>query len=109
MRLPSRIVIDPRKIKDYLLVFKRDKDKSKFLSLGGYVENNWQELLKDIYELSQNDAEYQGKSGWGENEYSIYGILSGRNNGKQLEVNLIFHSFEEESRFITLIPIGVVQ
>jgi len=107
VKLPGQIYIDPAKVRDYLLVFKEENDKSQFFGYGGYVRENWGELFEDIYEASSLDAEPVGKARFGNAiEYNQDVILPGR-NGTKLIVSLKWHYDGEQSRLITVIPQGV--
>jgi hypothetical protein len=108
MKLSGQIYIDPAKIRDYLLVPKSVKDKSKFFGYAGYFRENWENLYRDIFDLSENDAEYVGKTNYGEEEYEIKCILKGRNK-ISLEVNLIFHYSNNQSRLITVEPVRILK
>jgi len=48
MKLPQNTRIPHEKLLKYLLVFKDEDDKSKFLSIAGYGLSNWELLEKDI-------------------------------------------------------------
>lgn len=51
MGISNEIILDPRKITDYLLVWKPQNDKSGFLTKLGYSIEHWQELQTDILQI----------------------------------------------------------
>ncbi len=58
MKLPVNATIAKEKITDYLLKWRPDNDKSKFLGMAGYNSNNWQRLADDIRtQILSADAE----------------------------------------------------
>ena len=48
MIIPSGLVIQDQKITNYLLVYQPKDDKSEYLGLAGYSNQNWQTLKRDI-------------------------------------------------------------
>ena len=48
MKLPTKAIIAAEKLKDYLLIPQPINDKSRFLALAGYTQDNWHRLEQDL-------------------------------------------------------------
>lgn len=100
MKLPSNSIIATEKITNYLLQFREKADKSKFMSLGGYTLDNWEELEHDIRLLLENgEAEFSRTDNFGD-YYVVFGNL------RNLHVKTVWllEKGTEIPKFITLIP-----
>ena len=51
MKLPPDVIIPDTKISQYLLVYREQDDKSKYLALGGFTQTNPEQLKAAILEL----------------------------------------------------------
>ena len=106
MKLLGDIVVADEKLTHYLLTWRPVSDKSKFLLIAGYNQDNWQLLQKEIKELAENcEALFQDEDEYGV-FYSIAGLLHGP-NGITLLVRTVWmkeHS-RNQTRFITLYPL----
>jgi hypothetical protein len=105
MKIANDAEIPIGKIRDYLLTWRPKKDKSKFLSRGGYSLANWEQLLSDIrHQLLPLNAIFQESTSYGD-IYRISGLLRGP-NGNLLNVRTVWQKDKstEKFRFITLIP-----
>jgi hypothetical protein len=78
MKLPGEIRISDRKIRDYLLRRRDECDKSSFLAGAGFSSANWNELLDELLRLAACDAEFIGRTEYGD-KYHIRGTLRGPN------------------------------
>ena len=85
LKIPSNAIIPQEKLTHYLLIFKPQDDKSKFLAQAGFTLDNPQDLLTAIYQLIETEKAIQD----GDNEYGqfyrVEGNLAGI-NGKNLAV-----------------------
>lgn len=100
MRLIGNVIIDERKIREYLLVWKANSDKSKFLNSLGYVDEHWRELQTDIKSIVENnDAELSKQSPFGGFLYRVIGSLRGS------KVFTVWLWYEDEIKFVTLFPV----
>ena len=105
MKLPDDSVISSEKITEYLLKWRPDNDKSKFLGRAGYSLDNWQQLLEDISnQILSSEAELISKTDYGD-LFRIRGELSGP-NGKTLRVITVWmiEHTSRQTKFITLFP-----
>ena len=109
MKLPAaeRAIIEPAKIRDYLLSPSHPVGRFKapfFISLG-YTTGNWRRLDEDLRSLAVlGDAEYGKDSAYGE-KYEIRGILtgpSGRSAGVLTIWIILFGT--DAPRFVTAFP-----
>jgi hypothetical protein len=85
MKLPEaeRAVIEPAKIRDYLLSTSHPvgRFKAPFFARLGYTTANWRRLEEDLRNLAiSGDAELGRDSPYGQ-KYEIRGILSGPTGG----------------------------
>lgn len=106
MRLPSNAIISEKKVKEYLLSFRKRSDKSKWLNKAGYKYENWKRLEQDIrIQLLNHEAVLVQRNEFGD-VYEITGKLNGP-NGKSLYVRSIW--MEEYgtklTKFITMYPL----
>jgi len=51
MKLPPDVIIPDTKISQYLLVYREQDDKSKYLAQGGFIQTNPEQLKAAILEL----------------------------------------------------------
>jgi hypothetical protein len=105
MNLPIDAVIAIEKIANYLLQWRPENDKSRFLAQAGYTEPDADRLAEDIRrQLLALEAEFQETTDYGE-MYRIVGDLTGH-NGQTLRVVSIWmvESATEQTKFITLYP-----
>lgn len=105
MKLPSNVIIPNAKITRYLLLYREQDDKSKFLAQAGFTQDNPEQLEAAILQLIQNQEAIEEKN----NEYGIFyrveGYLDGVNN-QQLAVVTIWleRKTDRQIQFITLKP-----
>jgi len=111
LRLPGveDAVVDPRKIRDYLLSTSHALGRFKasfFLGLG-YTTSTWDLLATDLRTLAeQQEAEPAGGSDYGQ-KYIVSGMLKGP-SGRTSEVVTVWIvlSGEVAPRFVTAFPGG---
>jgi hypothetical protein len=105
MKLPQDTIIAEAKLTRYLLQWKPEDDKSKFLLQAGYETATAKQLEKDLREqILPLDAVYTETNRFGD-KYEIRGKLTGI-NGISLDVVTIWMTeFDSgKTKFITLYP-----
>lgn len=105
MKIPNDAIIPVEKLTCYLLVFKPQDDKSKYLAQVGFTLDNPQDLEQAIRNLITTEpAILDGDNEYGR-FYRVEGQLKGTQN-KTLNVVTIWiqwHS-DQKYRFVTLKP-----
>lgn len=105
MKLPSETIISSDKLKDYLLVYRKRNDKSKWLAQAGYQLENWQSLEHDLRnQILSLNAVPTDNTQYGQ-MYEIKGPLVGPNS-KTIQVCTVWMSEHEtgQTKFITMFP-----
>ena len=109
MKLPGaeRAVIEPAKIRDYLLSTSHPvgRFKAPFFAALGYTDANWRRLDEDLRDLAVSvDAEPGRPSPYGE-KYEVRGMLKGP-SGKSAEVLTVWivHFGADVPQFVTALP-----
>jgi len=105
MNLPPNAIISERKIKDYLLSYRKRNDKSMWLAKAGYNTGNWKRLELDMrQQLLSLEAVLIEENQYGI-VYEIIGILEGPNSNR-LHVRSIWMKeyVTELTKFITMYP-----
>ncbi|MCU0542709.1 MAG: hypothetical protein MUE44_11010 [Oscillatoriaceae cyanobacterium Prado104] len=105
MRIPSNLVIQDQKITNYLLVYQPKDDKSEYLALAGYSQENWQILKNDIMEaVGVAEVAEVTPTDWG-TRFKVKSQWYGP-NGRLVKVITIWQQDEESDtvKFITLYP-----
>lgn len=105
MKLPQDTIIAEAKIIQYLLRWKPEDDKSKFLARAGYKIVNAKELQRDLREqILPLDAVYTETNRFGD-KYEIKGRLTGLNGVSLKIVTIWITEFDSgKTKFITLYP-----
>jgi hypothetical protein len=79
MKLSPDAVIAYEKVRDYLLEWRAENDKSLFLARAGYTKKDFERLADDIREqLLSLDANYEESTEYGQ-MFSITGWIPQRN------------------------------
>ncbi len=105
MKLPADVIIPKEKFTLYLLVKRDYDDKSQFLSMAGYNQDNYELLIEHIKNMIiQNDA-FEDKS----DIYGTFYIVNGNLHGtKEESINVstiwLQRSIDGKFQFITLFP-----
>jgi hypothetical protein len=109
MKLPNadRALIEPTKIRDYLLSRSHPvgRFKAAFFFALGYTEHEWEQLSNDLLALALNaNAEFGQESAFGR-KYEVSGILVGP-SGRSAEILTVWIVESEGTarRFITAYP-----
>lgn len=105
MKIPPDAIIPEEKLTRYLLVPREEDDKSKFLARAGFTQDNSDELLTAIRQLSESaEAVEDGNNQYGD-FYRIEGAITGP-NGHILDVVLIWLQWYQDGtfHFVTLKP-----
>lgn len=106
MRLPSNAIILERKVKEYLLSYRKRCDKSKWLAKTGYDSDSWKKLEQDIRtQLLTHKAVLVQVNEFGD-VHEITGKLNGP-NGNSLHVRSIWMNEygTKLTKFITMYPL----
>lgn len=109
MVLPAsdRAVVEPRKLRDYLLSVAHPvgRFKAAFFMALGYTQDDWGTLSSDLRDLAaRGDALTPADSAFGR-KYEIAGTLVGP-NGKSAELVTVWIILNDEDfpRFVTAYP-----
>ena len=105
MKLPEEVVIPEDKLVRYLLLPRKENDKSQFLGLAGYTLGTWEVLARDLHDLAKTyEISDQAISPYGI-KWEVQGSLTGP-NGQGLYVVTVWITLETsgETRFVTLFP-----
>ncbi len=105
MIIPSSLVIQDKKITNYLLVYQPKDDKSEYLGLAGYSSHNWQTLKRDILNaVNGSEVAEVVSTGWGV-RFKVKSQWYSP-NGRLLKVITIWQQDEglDTVKFITLYP-----
>lgn len=103
--MPTEAVIPDEKLTRYLLLPRDYDDKSQYLALAGFTQDNPGELLAAIHQLSTTqEAVYDGTTEYGD-FYRVEGDLLGVND-RRLPVVTIWLRWHQDGSFhcITLKP-----
>jgi hypothetical protein len=104
MKLRGTILIPDTKLTDYLLVPRREDDKSKFLSQAGFTADNPDHLKKAILNLIQTyDAASDRQNKYG-TYYLVEGPLIGPNATLIVVTVWIERAIDGIIQFVTLKP-----
>jgi hypothetical protein len=105
MKLPADSIIAREKLTQYLLVRQSRGDKSGYLELAGYTQDNPDQLLRDLREqVLPQEATPLEHNFYGQ-FYEIHTTLTGP-SGRRLGVRTIWMTehLSGRTKFITLIP-----
>lgn len=105
MKLRNNVIIPDAKITQYLLVFREQDDKSKFLAKGGFNQNNSEQLKLAIYKLIQNNEAIEDLTNEYGTFYQVIGELIGINGQNLLVITIwLKRDIDNQFQFITLKP-----
>ena len=113
MILPAaeRAVIDPVKIRDYLLSASHPvgRFKAAFFANLGYTSDNWRSLEADLRELAVSGDEEPGQESPYGRKYQVRGTLKGP-AGKSAEVVTVWIILAggDVPQFVTVFPGGKI-
>ncbi len=108
MNLPTEIaVIEPAKLRDYLLSLDHPdgRAKARYLGLLGYTRERWELLARDLrQQILPLEARPTRRSRWGM-KYEILGMLKGPNGraGGIRSIWIVLHG-DTRPRLVTLVP-----
>ncbi|WGV26577.1 DUF6883 domain-containing protein [Halotia branconii] len=105
MKIPPDAIIADEKITRYLLVPREQDDKSKFLALAGFTQENPELLKAAIRQLVDSTATIQDR----DNEYGVFYRVTGELiglKGRNLAVITVWlqRAVDGKFQFITLKP-----
>jgi hypothetical protein len=104
---PESAVIEPAKLRDYLLSFDHPdgRGKARYLARLGYTRERWELLARDLrQQILPLEAKPTRESRWGM-KYEILGVLRGP-NGRAAAIRSIWIVLHGDTRphLVTLIP-----
>jgi hypothetical protein len=105
MKMPLGLIIQDRKLTQYLLVYQVEDDKSEFLRRAGYTLQNWQLLRQDILKaVTSAEVAEVIQTDWG-TRFKVKSQWQGL-NGQLLRTLTIWQQDEGSDviRFVTLYP-----
>jgi hypothetical protein len=105
MKIPSDAIIPVEKLTRYLLVFKPQDDKSKFLAQAGFTLDNPEDLEQAIRTLITTEPAIPD----GTNEYGRFYRVEGQLQGNQARTLAVVTLWiqwhiDQKYRFVTLKP-----
>lgn len=104
---PESAIIEPVKLRDYLLSFDHPdgQGKARYLARLGYTRERWEQLARDLrQQILPLEARPTRRSPWGM-KYEILGVLRGP-NGRAAAIRsiwIVLHG-DTRPRLVTLIP-----
>jgi len=105
MKMPLGLIIQDRKLTQYLLVYQVEGDKSEFLRRAGYTLQNWQSLRQDILKaVTHAEVAEVIQTDWG-TRFKVKSQWQGL-NGQFLKILTIWQQDQGSDviRFVTLYP-----
>ena len=105
MKLPADAAIAKAKVANYLLQWRPENGKSRFLAQAGYTSEHADQLAEDIrHQLLPLEAEFEESTEYGD-KYRIVGALIGP-NGRTLPVVSVWmiEAATRTTKFLTLYP-----
>jgi hypothetical protein len=109
MRLPDaeHAIIDPTKIRDYLLSPEHPVGRLKAVFFGalGYTREDWQRLQQDFLTMVASEEAITGRSSAFGRKYEVRGTIQGP-SGRRAEVVTVWIilASERSPRFVTAFP-----
>ena len=104
MRIPPDARIPEEKVTRYLLTHREHDDKSRFLALAGFTQENPEELLTAIRNLADDSEAIEEDN----NEYGTFYRVEGGLRGPLRSIDVVTIwirlRFDGEFRFVTLKP-----
>jgi hypothetical protein len=103
MKLSDDLIIPDSKISQYLLIYREQDDKSKFLAQAGFAPSNPDQLKDAILELVETTEAIEDSR----NEYGIFYRVEGNlKRSRDLAVVTIWleRTIDKRVQFITLKP-----
>ena len=106
MKLPEPVIIPDEKLTKYLLVYREQSDKSKFLLQAGFTPENSEQLKNSILQLVLTTEAIVDRTNEYGTFYRVEGEITGINN-KNLAVVTIWlkRKVDNQTQFITLKPL----
>ncbi|GAP95957.1 DUF6883 domain-containing protein [Leptolyngbya sp. NIES-2104] len=105
MKMPSGLVIQERKLTNYLLIYQPKDDESEFLAGAGYTLQTWRSLEQDILRAVEGHEVFETiATEWG-TRFRVNCEWTGL-NGRRLRVVTIWQqdTGADAIRFVTLYP-----
>ena len=105
MKLPANTQIAPEKLTRYLLIWRKHRDKSRWLAQAGYTLGNWKTLEKDLRkQILSLEAMLTEQTRYGQT-YEIADRLTGP-NGETIAVRTIWmtETVTDITKSITMFP-----
>ncbi|WP_017306929.1 DUF6883 domain-containing protein [Spirulina subsalsa] len=104
MQLPENVIIPDAKLTQYLLVFREQDDKSKFLQKAGFTQENSEALKNALLQLVKTQEAIEDT----QNEYGTFYRIEGKLEGETGTINVttiwLQRAKDSQFQFITLKP-----
>ncbi len=104
MKLPPDLIIPDAKISQYLLAYREQDDKSKYLAQGGFTQTNPEQLQAAILELIQTVEAIEDSSNLYGVFYRVEGDLKGVERNLSVVTVWLERKIDKKFQFITLKP-----
>ncbi len=104
MKIPIDASIPLAKLTNYLLIPKKQDDKSQFLAQAGFALANPEDLILALRQLTQNTEAVLQKSNLYGRYYQVRGILTGPNRQSIGVVTIWLERTDGQIQFVTLKP-----
>jgi hypothetical protein len=105
LKIPEDSIVPEAKLTRYLLIERSRNDKSKFLAQAGFTQENPDELLAALRQLSRSCNATADRTDQYGIYYQVKGTLVGP-NGISLNVVTVWleRQIDQQFQFVTLIP-----
>lgn len=105
MKIPDSAIIPDAKITKYLLVYREQDDKSKFLAQGGFTQDNPEQLKLAIRYLADTNKVIEDMINEYGTFYRVEGELLGIDRQNLSVITIWLHrKIDDQFQFITLKP-----
>ncbi|MEM1242469.1 MAG: DUF6883 domain-containing protein [Cyanobacteria bacterium P01_H01_bin.26] len=104
MQLEGEILIPDAKLTQYLLVQRKEDDKSKFLAQAGFTQANADQLKQAIILLIQTHGAISDRQNKYGRYYQVEGPLIGPNGNLAVVTVWIERTIDGKIQFVTLKP-----
>ena len=104
MKIPNNALIPLPKLINYLLIPKKQDDKSQFLAQAGFTLANPEDLILALRQLTRKTEAVLQKSNLYGSYYQVKGIVTGPNHRSIGVVTIWLERVDGQIQFVTLKP-----